>query len=71
MRKELLTEAAIVGVSTVIAGYALSKAMTPGRPVFWFALGVATHLGWEAVGGNRWYVETRDPKDFPKGLLGG
>jgi hypothetical protein len=31
---------------------------------------VLTHVGWEAVGGNRWYVETRKAADLPKGLLG-
>lgn len=28
-----------------------------------------THLAWEATGGNRWYIEQRDPADFPKGMI--
>jgi hypothetical protein len=71
MRKELLVEALVVGASTALAGSLLAKTGIPtGRPLFWFALGVVTHVGWEAVGGNRWYVETRKGEDMPKGLLG-
>ena len=69
MRKELIPEAAVVGASSLAAGYALSRVLDPRTPAFWFALGVAVHVGWEITGGNRWYVATRSPKDFPKGLL--
>ena len=70
MRKELLTEAAIVGLSTVVVGKVLaSTKMDPTSVLFWFSLGALTHLGWEAVGGNRWYVATRKAEDFPKGFL--
>ena len=71
MRKELLMEAVAVGVSTTIVGSLLAKTgLSTQRPLFWFTLGVLTHVGWEAVGGNRWYVETRKAADLPKGLLG-
>ena len=73
MRKELAIEAGVVGLSTLAVGMTLSKTLWRGSPpygpLFWFALGAATHVGWEALGGNRWYVETRDPKQLPKGLL--
>jgi hypothetical protein len=36
--------------------YAWLKWKVPD-PVFYFLLGVWTHLAWEVVGGNRWYVE--------------
>jgi hypothetical protein len=71
VRKELLVETVIVGGSAVVAGEVLRRAgMRTGNPVFWFSLGALTHLGWEALGGNRWYIESRDPADFPKGLIG-
>jgi hypothetical protein len=71
VRKELLIEALVVGVSTTVVGAALAKAgLSTARPLFWFTLGVVTHVGWEIVGGNRWYVETRKAEDFPKGLIG-
>ncbi len=70
MRDKLLMEAAIVGASTAAIGFALSKVMKPDNLAFWFALGAATHVGWELTGGNRWYVENRNAKDFPKGLIG-
>ena len=70
MRKELAIEALIVGASTALAGTILTKSgMQTGRPLFWFTLGVLTHVGWEVVGGNRWYIESRNPSDFPKGLI--
>jgi hypothetical protein len=70
MRKELIIEALVVGASTALAGSLLSKTgMQTGKPAFWFALGVLTHVGWEVVGGNRWYIETRNPEELPKGLL--
>lgn len=70
MRKELLVEALVVGASTAVVGAVLSRSgMEVGKPLFWFTLGVATHIGWEAVGGNRWYVATRKAEDFPKGLF--
>jgi hypothetical protein len=70
MRKELLVEAVVVGISTTIAGKLLEQTgMSTSRPLFWFTLGALTHIGWEAVGGNRWYVETRKASDLPKGFL--
>ncbi len=70
IRKELLVEALVVGVSTALVGSALAKVGMPtGRPLFWFTLGAATHIGWEITGGNRWYVATRKPEDFPKGFI--
>ena len=71
MRKELLVEAIAVGGSTALVGAFLARAgLRTGSPLFWFSLGVVTHIGWEVVGGNRWYVETRKGADFPKGLIG-
>jgi hypothetical protein len=70
VRKELFTEAVIVGLSTVVAGKVLRHAgLDTSSNLFWFSLGVATHVGWEAVGGNRWYVESRDASSMPKGLM--
>lgn len=70
MRKELFTEAVIVGLSTVVAGNVLRRAgLDANSNLFWFSLGVITHVGWEAVGGNRWYVESRDASSMPKGLM--
>ncbi len=71
MRKDLLVEAVVVGVSTTIVGSLLAKTdLAPNRPLFWFTLGALTHVGWEVIGGNRWYVASRRADDFPKGLLG-
>lgn len=71
MRKGLLAETVIIGASAAAAGQALKMAgLTTGKPAFWFGIGALTHIGWEATGGNRWYVENRDAADFPKGLLG-
>jgi len=67
---EFAIESVFVGASTVLAGAVLNRAgLTSGRPAFWFTLGVVTHLGWELVGGNRWYVETRRPEIMPKGFM--
>jgi hypothetical protein len=62
MRTAVFKEAIIVGGSTLVIGlgmkysYAWLKWKVPD-PVFYFLLGVWTHLAWEVVGGNRWYVE--------------
>lgn len=70
MRKELLTETVIIGLSAAAAGQALKMVGFPqGKPLTWFCIGAVTHLAWEASGGNRWYIESRDPADFPKGLI--
>jgi hypothetical protein len=70
MRKDLLLETAIIGASAVGAGFVLKRfGMHTGGPLFWFAIGATTHLAWEFSGGNRWYIESRDPADFPKGLI--
>ena len=70
VRRELWSETAVVGASTALAGLALSSlGFRTGNVSYWFLLGAVAHLGWEASGGNRWYVENRDPRDFPKGLL--
>ena len=72
MREGLITETVIVGASAAVAGAVLSQAgLAKGNLLFWFSLGALTHIGWEATGGNRWYIENRDAADFPKGLLGG
>ena len=45
MRKELLIEALVVGASTAAVGMLLEKTgIQTGRPLFWFTLGVATHI---------------------------
>lgn len=70
MRDELFTEAIIIGLSTVVAGNVLRRAgLNANSNLFWFSLGVITHVGWEAVGGNRWYVESRDATSMPEGLM--
>jgi hypothetical protein len=70
VREELLTEAVVVGLSTVVAGNVLRRAgMNSNSNLFWFTLGVVTHVGWEALGGNRWYVETRDANTMPRGIM--
>ena len=69
-QKQLLVEALIIGGSTAMVGEVLSvMGMKTGRPGFWFAVGIGTHLAWEASGGNRWFLENRDSQSMPKGLL--
>ena len=69
--REFAIEAGIIGLSSALAGVALNRAgLASGRPSFWFAIGVLTHAGWELTGGNRWYIESRDPESLPKGFLG-
>lgn len=64
MRKNLLTEAAIVGASLVAVSSAVmyvSKKADPSRKIpiqLWvFGAGALTHLLWEASGGNEKFVQ--------------
>jgi len=75
IRKGLIAETAVIGLSSMAVAMLLQKAYKvtgyyPPNPVFYFAIGAGTHLAYEALGGNRWYVETRKAADMPKGLLG-
>jgi hypothetical protein len=70
VREGLILETVIIGGSAMAAGYVLKLAGVPqGKPLTWFCIGALTHLAWEASGGNRWYLENRDPGTFPKGLI--
>jgi hypothetical protein len=62
MRTAAFKEALVVGGSTLAIGLAMKKSYAVMNwkvpdPAFYFLLGVWTHLAWEVVGGNRWYVE--------------
>ena len=67
----LVSETVVVGLSAMAVGAGIAAiTKLPQRPLLWFGIGAGTHLLWEALGGNRWYVETRNAKEMPKGLLG-
>jgi hypothetical protein len=62
MRLAAFKEAIVVGVSTLAVGMAMKKSYEVLKwnvpdSIFYFLLGFWTHLAWEIVGGNRWYVE--------------
>lgn len=78
MRKGVLVEAAVVGASVVAVGAGLkglyrlagwdkdAGSGEPAKQVPWpvwlFVTGAATHLAWEASGGNRYYCEKLWPE---------
>lgn len=54
---QLGTEALVVGATTV-GGFLVVQRLMPesSLPVQLFATGVAIHLGFEALGFNKWYL---------------
>ena len=54
---QLATEALVVGATTV-GGFLVVQRLMPGSslPVQLFTTGVAIHLGFEALGFNKWYL---------------
>jgi hypothetical protein len=72
MRKGIVKETLAVGASLTAAHlglrWAANKAGVLDKipfPVFIFAAGAITHLGWEVTGGNKWFAE-----NYPKTVSG-